>query len=254
MQKGVIMSHATMLEHVKAELDNVEAEALQSIQEIIDKAKRKSAAMPEPAVGSSPSRAKKTTAASQPLKFIGENLTLEEFERLSLEERAMVKWRLKEQNHAWLQEKFSVLDAAWVVVVDGQVIASGRSLDDKPRQPQNLEICKRTGKFPLVFVNDKFITIEEGISLWHETKQAGDYYPTLPVTLRSAFGVVEVAGDFDTGLLTLSSIMIFSQLKISFNLKQRKIRKGISISINRLFTLISWCGLKYLQIQAKRAR
>jgi hypothetical protein len=55
------------------------------------------------------------------------------------------------------------------------------------------------GKFPFIFVNDKFITIEEIASSWSKTKQAGDYYPTLPVTLKSASKVVAVVGDFDTG-------------------------------------------------------
>jgi hypothetical protein len=124
---------------------------------------------------------------------------LEEHEQLPLKERAMLKRRLKEQNYQWLQAKFSALDAAWLVIVDGQVIASGKSLKDKPRQPQVLEICRQTGKFPFIFVNDKFITIEESISPWHATKQAGDYYPTLPVTLRSASNIVEIVGDLVTG-------------------------------------------------------
>jgi hypothetical protein len=154
------MSHEAMLEDIKAELDQLDPAALQSIREIIQQTKR-------------PLSDKSKTRQSSDiplidiegsLPFVGENVTLEKHEQLSLKERAILKRRLKAQNQRWLQAKFSALDAAWVVVVDGQVIASGKSLKDKPRQLQILEICRRTGKFPFVFVNDEFITIEESTS------------------------------------------------------------------------------------------
>ncbi|MGH7600496.1 MAG: hypothetical protein ACREOI_29425, partial [bacterium] len=193
------MSHANMLEHIKAELDYVDAEALLSISEIINQAKRKVAVVPQLAAGSPPTRANKAIPVRPSSQFVGENWTLEEFERLSPEERATRKWRLKGKNHAWLQEKFSTLNAAWVVVVNGEVIASGKSLKNKLLPQQLIEISRQTGKFPFVFVNDKFIAIEENTSPWHETIQAEDYYPTLPIVLHTAFDVVEVVGDFDTG-------------------------------------------------------
>jgi hypothetical protein len=115
------------------------------------------------------------------LQFVGENLTPEEYEKLTLQERGMLQWRLQMQNHFWLEKTFLKLNAAWLVVVNGQVIASGKSLKNLPMQPQVRRICRRTGKFPFIFVNDKFITIEEIISSWSKTKQAGDYYPTLQV-------------------------------------------------------------------------
>jgi hypothetical protein len=189
------MTHEIMLEDLKAELDHLDPAVLRSIREIINQAKRPL-----------PDRLKARQSSDmplidieEPLPFAGENLTLEEHEQLSLEERAKLKRRLKEQNYPWLHEKFSELDAAWLVVVDGQVIASGKSLKDKPRQPQVLEICRRIGKFPFVFVNDDYITIEENTSSWHATRQPGDFYPNLPVTFRSASDVAEIIGDFDTG-------------------------------------------------------
>ncbi|MGH7456811.1 MAG: hypothetical protein ACRENG_36010, partial [bacterium] len=100
-----------------------------------------------------------------------------EYERLSLDERGALQWRLKQRNRDWLQKQFAKLGAAWVVVVDGKVIASGKTLENKPMSPQILKICRRTGKFPFIFVNDKFITIEESISAWQTTIRAGDYYP-----------------------------------------------------------------------------
>jgi len=61
--------------------------------------------------------------------------------------------------------------------MDGQVIASGKSLKDQPMQPQIAEIYRRIGKFPFVFINDAFMTIEESASAWHETNTPGDAYP-----------------------------------------------------------------------------
>jgi hypothetical protein len=193
------MSPATMRENIKAEVDHLDPAALQSIWEIIDRAKRQPAAVPQPAVGSVPNRAGKAAASSPPLKFVGENLTLEEYEKLSVNERRILARRLKEQNHLWLQTTFSALGAAWLVVVDGQVIASGKSLKDQPMQPQIRELCQHTGKFPFVFINDNFITIEESTSVWQETNDPGDFYPSLPVSMGSSFGAAKIIGDFDTG-------------------------------------------------------
>ncbi len=98
------------------------------------------------------------------MKFVGENLLPEEYERLSFDERGILQWRLKQQNRAWLQKQFAKLGAAWLVVVDGKVIASEKTLENKPMSPQILQICRRTGKFPFMFVNDKFVVIEENAS------------------------------------------------------------------------------------------
>jgi len=193
------MSHATMREHIKAEVDHLDPAALQTIWEIIGRARLQPATVLEPAVGSTPNRADKTAGSSPSLQFVGENLTLAEYESLPLEERGMLQRRLREQNCHWLQENFLALDAAWLVVINGKIIASGKSLNDKPRQPQILEIYRRTGKFPFVFVNDRFITVEESAASWHETKKVGDYYPTLPATFSSASGIVHLVGDLDTG-------------------------------------------------------
>jgi hypothetical protein len=153
------MSHATMREHIKAEVDHLDPAALQSIWEIIDRAKRQPAAVTKPAIDFAPSRADKAAGSSRLLQFVGENLQLEEYEKLSVDERRMLTRRIKEQNHLWLQKTFSVLAAAWLVVVDSQVIASGKSLQDQPMQPEIREIYQRTGKFPFVFINDEFMTI-----------------------------------------------------------------------------------------------
>jgi hypothetical protein len=190
------MNTITSLEDIKADLDRVDADSLLSIREIIDHSLRKVSAL---AAGSEPTRAARVAASGRQLKFVGKNLLPEEYQRLSLEERGELQWRLKQRNREWLQKKFLKLGAAWLVVVDGKIIASGKTLENKPMSPQILKICQRTGKFPFIFVNDKFITIEESVSAWQATIRAGDYYPTLPIKFGSASGVVELDGDFDTG-------------------------------------------------------
>jgi len=188
------MSHAIMRENIKAEVDHLDPAVLQSIWEIIDRAKYQPVTALESTIGLAPGRADK--AAGQ---FVGENLMPAEYESLPLAERGLLALRLKEKNHPWLQEKFAALNAAWLVVVDGKVIASGKTLKDEPMPPQILEICRRTSKFPFVFINDIFLAVEESASTWHETDELGDFYPTLTVTLSSTQKTVYIVGDFDTG-------------------------------------------------------
>jgi len=130
------MSHEVIIENIKSELDHIDKAALRSIWEIIDKSKRQSTGASIPVAAS--------TDRSKPLQFVGENLTLEEFERLSLKERTMLKGHLKKQNERWLQESFSELDAAWLLVVDGKILASGNSLRNKPKPPELLLILNGT--------------------------------------------------------------------------------------------------------------
>ena len=193
------MSHAALREHIKAEVDHLDPAALQSIRKIIARSKRWTTTAPDNNSGSASNLIGKVALTPKPLAFVGENLTLEEFDRLTLKERAMLKRRLKERNQQWLKEKFSALGAAWVMVIEGEVIASGKSLKDKPRPPQTVKISQHTGKFPFVFANDQFIVIEESTASWHKTVQAGDYYPALPITFGSASNTVEMTGDFDCG-------------------------------------------------------
>jgi hypothetical protein len=190
------MSQESMIENIKANLEHVDPAALQSIWEIVNQSK------PKPVLSSKStgrSTFRRAIDEEEPAKFVGENLTLDEYERLSPKERGMLQWRLKEQNHLWLKNKFSELKAAWLVVIDGEVIDWGKSLKNLPMARQNVEVSQRTGKFPFVFINDDLMAIEESNSAWHATNDPGDYYPTLPVTLSSASNVVELVGDFDTG-------------------------------------------------------
>jgi len=187
------MSQEVMLANIKAELDHVDAAALQSIWTIINQTK------PEFAGIAGRTQFQPIATPKRPPKFVGKNLTLDEYERLSIKEKGELQRGLKEKNHLWLQKKFSMLKAAWLVVIDGEVFDWGKSLKNLPLAKQNVAIFRQTGKFPFIFINDDLLAIEESTSAWHTTKDPGDFYPTLPVTLSSASGVVELIGDFDTG-------------------------------------------------------
>jgi hypothetical protein len=138
-------------------------------------------------------------ASAPQLNFIGENLSPEAYRKLSFDERGALNERLQEQNRQWLEEKFSRLHAAWLIVMDGEVIASGDSLHNYPRIEQIREIISRYGKQPFIFINDLFVAIEESHSNWNPTVYRRDFYPTVSLTLRTDSGSVEIVADFDTG-------------------------------------------------------
>jgi len=129
-------------------------------------------------------------------EFVGEHLTLEQYRKLSLKERGAHQRHLKEQNRAWLGKTFFSLQAAWLMVLDGKIIASGDSLKDYPSTEQIRAIGLRHGKRPFVFINDLLVAIEEG---WHHTVYRDDFYPTVPLVLHNVSDSLEVVADFDTG-------------------------------------------------------
>jgi len=229
-----------VIEDIKADLNHLDETTLQSIRKIIDRAKRPHFRAPE--------AERRSTVPlidiEEPLPFVGENLTPEEYEKLTLQERSLLQWRLQQQNRFWLKETFAKLKAAWIVVVDRQVIASGKSLKNLPMQTQVRRICRRTGKFPFIFVNDKFITIEEITAAWSTTNQARDYYPTFPLTLRSAAKVVDIVGDFDTGA---SNTFVDYDFLTDHNLIQPQVEDYpiVSLHLSQRFAYVA----KWLQVE-----
>jgi hypothetical protein len=183
------MTSEVTLETIKAELDAADAATLRSIWQNLRETKKKS--------GRSPDTTRKRTS-----QFIGDNPPFDPNRQLSIKERAANKLRLKNQNHEWLSQKFESLRAAWLMVIDGQITASGKTLSDYPMPEQLLEVCHRTGKFPFLFFNEEVMAIEESSSVWHATTEQEDYYPTMPVKFRSEKAEVGLIGDFDSGAIS----------------------------------------------------
>lgn len=193
------MIQENVMENIKAGLDDADPATLESIWAMLNLAQNKPATFSKNSRGINLRSAIKPQSANGSLLFVGKNLSLEDYEKLSIPQRCEQKKRLKEHNQRWLRETFSKLEAAWLVVVNGEVIAWGKSLKDLPLARQNVEVAKRTGKFPFVFVNDDFMTIEESYSAWALTNEAGDYYPSIPIVLATDLGRLDGVGDFDTG-------------------------------------------------------
>jgi hypothetical protein len=195
------MSHKAMLETIKTELDNADAATLQSVWETLRQAKQSSAELPV-AIGGQVSHGSSTlTASEKPLVFIGENPPFDPNRNLSLEERIAAKRLLKADNREWLLQKFKELRAGWLMVVDGQVIASGATLSDYPTPEQLLAVCHRTGKFPFLFINENIMVIEESGCAWQLTNVSDDFYPTIPIKFRFEQVTKTVVGDLDTGAI-----------------------------------------------------
>jgi hypothetical protein len=135
-------------------------------------------------------------------KFVGENLSPEAYRKLSFGERGALNRQLKEQNFQWLDEKFSALRAAWLMVIDGEVIASGDGLDTYPRIEGIREIISIYGKQPFIFVNDSFVAIEESGVTWNTTIYRNDFYPTVSLSLLADSDSLEIVADFDTGAVS----------------------------------------------------
>lgn len=190
------MSQETMLAAINAELKNADTATMGLILETLRRVKQ-----PRPAAVFEVYDRREALGLQTPttLHFIGENLMPAEYRSLPPHDRVSLQKRLKEQNALWLREQFSKRKAAWLVVVDGEVIACGETLANLPLAPQHAETARKTGKFPFVFINDDHIVIEENASHWHATNAPNDFYPTIPMSLSSSFTAIEIVGDFDTG-------------------------------------------------------
>ena len=192
------MSHESMIATIEAELKGANIETLGLLLDALRQSKMKRSMFAEEASSFPSNTLEKRTADSPTSEFIGENLKVDDVQRLSVQERGELQRRLKEQNHAWLRKRFASLNAFWIMVVDGQVKSWGRSKKDYPHVEQIMEVCESTGKYPFIFINDDRLAIEESSSSWYSV-DVDDFYPTIPLTLQSDSGATTLIADFDTG-------------------------------------------------------
>lgn len=133
--------------------------------------------------------------------FRTRNLSLAEYQSLTEQERETFHELAWEENHAWLTSQLQKHGAAWLMVVDGQIIASSSDLDEYPTESEIMDNIEETGKFPFIFIDNAILSIEEGASEWHRTVYADDFYPTLGIDLLNSNQTVTLGltADFDTG-------------------------------------------------------
>ena len=138
------------------------------------------------------------TEKATELVWQGENPPFEQMASLDIEERSRIMNELEERNREWLLRKCEELGAMWLLVVDGQIYAHGKNLaDNPPTDEEKLELARRTGKLPLMFLHPALFWIEE--TSWHPTVYASDAYPTVRCRFRNASVSWEAVADFDTG-------------------------------------------------------
>ncbi|MBI3950074.1 MAG: hypothetical protein HY314_06430 [Acidobacteria bacterium] len=106
------------------------------------------------------SQSSPTASVPEP-QFQGENPPYPVAAQLSLEDRARVLNELEERNRDWLRQRCQQLGAGWLLVIDGDVMLHGPTLDNYPTDEELLNLYQRTGKLPLLFVDDRLLAIEE---------------------------------------------------------------------------------------------
>jgi len=142
-----------------------------------------------------------TSTTQQPSEqiFIGRNITPEEYEALSREEKRRYIADAEKRNKCWVENQFNRLQADWIMVVDGQVVMHGTTLDNYPDDEDFLAFCENTGKFPFAFINPRVFFIEERPTVWHKTNSPYDAYPALTITVSDNTKRFQTEADLDTG-------------------------------------------------------
>jgi hypothetical protein len=185
------MTHEALIEKVKKNYAKADEATLTAVLRTLQEDAFTSR-LPSPPVAFETSN----EPSKPPLEFVGENPSPEAYRKLSFDERGELSEQLKKKNHQWLAEKFDTLKAAWLMVVNGEIIASGDTLKTYPQREQISEILSRYGKQPFIFINDFLLAIEES---WHSTVYKNDFYPTVSIVLQTDSGSLEIDADFDTG-------------------------------------------------------
>jgi len=130
--------------------------------------------------------------------FKGENVSLEEYLSWSDDQQEQYQSDAEEANIKWVEEKMRKLNAMWLIVIDGEIVASGPALRTFPPDEEFDALCEKIGKYPFVFFSPRLFFIEE-TTAWHSTTDPGDAYPTIQINLKTNAAEIELEADFDTG-------------------------------------------------------
>jgi len=131
--------------------------------------------------------------------FLSRNITLEDYKALPRDEKRHYHDEAEKLNQHWVESQFRIHNAEWIMVVDGQVVRSGATLDDFTDHEELLEICHKTGKYPFAFFSKWIFAIEEQSTAWHNTHKVDDAYPALSIRLAGNNNLFEAEADLDTG-------------------------------------------------------
>jgi len=134
-----------------------------------------------------------------PATFVSRNITLEEYEALPRAEKRRYHDETEKLNQRWVENQLNRLQAKWLMVVDGQIVMHGATLDSYPDDEEFLALCEKTGKYPFLFVSPRVFAIEEHPTLWHKTKEPSDAYPAVTIVIADNNTRFETEADLDTG-------------------------------------------------------
>ena len=136
--------------------------------------------------------------------FRGDNLAPGMYTTLAMDLKMQIQRALLEANREWIRERLREKRAAWIAVVDGEVVDFSPDLDKYPQESDIQRICQTKGKFPFIFVNDRLMVAEESSSPWSKTEPScfppDDFYPTVRIEV-SRMGLTSgtLPADLDTG-------------------------------------------------------
>ncbi len=136
---------------------------------------------------------------SREVEFIGRNITLEEYVALPREEKRRYQDETERLNQHWVEIQLEKLGAKWLMVVEGQVVLYGATMDNFPDHDELVALCHRTGKYPFAFFSPRIFEIEELTPHWHPTKEFDDAYPTLSIAFSNTQSNLSTVADLDTG-------------------------------------------------------
>ena len=131
--------------------------------------------------------------------FVSRNISMEEYRALSHLERRRYQSDAEKINRRWIDKQFKSLGANWIMVIDGNVVKYGSTLDNYPGDEELRNLRQQTGKCPFVFLSKFLLTIEEHQTQWHHTNEPADSYPALSVTVLGQSNLFETEADLDTG-------------------------------------------------------
>jgi len=130
--------------------------------------------------------------------FTSKNASLQEYLGWTDEQQRQYHSDAEEANAAWIEKKMRDLNANWLIVVDGEIIAQGPALRTFPFEEEFEALCDKLDKYPFVLFSPRMLLIEEATA-WHPTMVPGDAYPTLALGLQTGKEKIEIEADLDTG-------------------------------------------------------
>jgi len=87
--------------------------------------------------------------------FKGVNVVLDEYKSWSDDRKLQYQTEGENANAKWIEKQMHDLNALWLIVIDGKIIASGPLLRTFLHDEDFDKLCENTGKYPFVFFSPR---------------------------------------------------------------------------------------------------